>query len=1000
MTDSERPPFSADTVLFVGNGVMRVPTHYVSELTSQGHGIEVDAKPKVSWVEYTEALWRALHGLRDRADGFLSLRDFERLDPPRQAEWFDDAAVRYLLGDQVSDESNEAMARIVASVRLDVLGQQLYSEKGVPTNDILFEISALLLTQWAAGGNDLRPIDLVTTNVDLGIEQSLALSIERALDQDLPLGLRAGLRDFRIEVVTRCEPSGVWCRSRSAGDRPADVRIWKLHGCLHAVRRFLEADINDIDEVARARQRLGLPAESTLFGESLPTNRLLSGVEGVPGSWEYVHPSSPATVTPIVFAQREYVALLKELLTNTEKEAVRELQRIFETRPVGFVGYSLHDVDVDVIAALHAFPSERRWTLRFGDRRGHAAEQERLRQLGIRWWSFDLPPTAFIPMPGRMRETAAHEWRSADLNDPWRRSLRREASEAWRRPQAEGLRRLGLELLASTPMEEVLTSIRAQAVRSRVDAPSPKIVVSGLASIWHAISLRKSDDFPTRRRVSATLSSIDQQVPGGSGLVPAMVAAVAAGPSGVGRVAFLSNVPESWRGWPEIREFCLSAGIDVRPRAQGDALEPAVGRTSHVLLFDTEQLDRTSFKPRQRLILDVESAEVERERAESMVGVGVGKVLPDPGIRDKHGVEFGDHDDFLFADKLTDDSLLQGWSGPIVFETGSSGQEVLDLSVGPPIWTASLGSYLRTLYKRVFNEDSIVAPHEADGQGRVKLATKEDWSAQLQRLRNSQLRIFVSDPEADVGHYFVRVNGFGSKFWSRHKDDVAVAGFSHGEEMAYGRWAQKNWAELMPDALRILGVDSVTGSGDPVLTRHERLGRGIVVTLHEAGLMAYWEEGGVWRPVVIKLSIDEQDEHRVVLRTSVESSNDRVANTAMQGVRIVVEPTVVEVTCAGACSERLKASRHRRNTLGAGDTVRGALAYGLWATAYAAEADVARPASIEHVLHASVVLATLKCYTGSFVDALRMVDAMRSRPTSRAEPSLWSALWGFTDPHH
>ena len=89
------------------------------------------------------------------------------------------------------------------------------------------------------------------------------------------------------------------------------------------------------------------------------------------------------------------------------------------------------------------------------------------------------------------------------------------------------------------------------------------------------------------RRASAQMTSVDQQVPGGSGLVPIVIAAALAGPRAVGRFAFFSNVPPTCNGWAAIQDLCLSAGIDIRPWV-GDGYQ-AVGRTSHIIFFDAEK---------------------------------------------------------------------------------------------------------------------------------------------------------------------------------------------------------------------------------------------------------------------------------------------------------------------------------------------------------------------------------------------------------------------------
>lgn len=46
------------------------------------------------------------------------------------------------------------------------------------------------------------------------------------------------------------------------------------------------------------------------------------------------------------------------------------------------------------------------------------------------------------------------------------------------------------------------------------------------------------------------------------------------------------------------------------------------------------------------------------------------------------------------VDELVDPSLGGSWEGPIIFETGSSGDELLDQGVAPAFWTAGFGSLI------------------------------------------------------------------------------------------------------------------------------------------------------------------------------------------------------------------------------------------------------------------------------------------------------------------
>ena len=76
----------------------------------------------------------------------------------------------------------------------------------------------------------------------------------------------------------------------------------------------------------------------------------------------------------------------------------------------------------------------------------------------------------------------------------------------------------------------------------------------------------------------------------------------------------------------------------------------------------------------------------------------------------------------------------------------------------------------------------------------------------------------------------------------------------------------------------------------------------------------------------------------------------------------------------------------RRNTLAAGDTVRGAMAYGLWRAAYQMRPE--KPVDIRRVFLASAAFASLKCYAGSFVDFLKLLEGLRGTATWR---SIWAA---------
>src|ERR1700756_4929925 len=74
------PELTADTVFFIGNGVLRV-----APADTDGHESRMLSP---SWSEYMDDLWSFI-GIPSGTADFLSLEDFSHLSAPRQAEWFD-----------------------------------------------------------------------------------------------------------------------------------------------------------------------------------------------------------------------------------------------------------------------------------------------------------------------------------------------------------------------------------------------------------------------------------------------------------------------------------------------------------------------------------------------------------------------------------------------------------------------------------------------------------------------------------------------------------------------------------------------------------------------------------------------------------------------------------------------------------------------------------------------------------------------------------------------
>lgn len=647
-------------VLFVGNGVWRVPT--TSEGSSRpAEAVGVDR----SWAGHMEELYR-LDSLRSqrgspRPDD-LDFPSFMQLGGPRQAEWFD----RRVEAD--TGTSRKSMPR------LHLLGRTLHRDDGIPVND-LFHASSRLISRLCSAGAD---VDVITTNVDCALEQNVARRLERD-----------GIDDADIRIVHPDMRSERWSRN---GDASRVVHLWKIHGCLRAFRRKHSPGWKKLlADLSRARgaddpwlTKLRRPKPVAGF---IPERELFTH-----GSWRCDQELVPEETG--VFAVSEYFKLLARLLRSRGGDAER-FKSLFESRPMLFVGFELGDEELDIVALLQSFGSDQalRTTLRFGDPSERPHEAERLRQLGVRWWPFDLPGIGRATLPGYLTQAAWHEWRfgqdfrtplaadrselvrrlRSDFENPWRVELQRAKDTEW------------LVAQVRQPEDLLDRNVGEVAAAGPLGAPQrSRLVVAGLASLWHALGLKKAADFPNRRRVSAGLAAVDSRVPGGSGLVPAMVAAVAAGPDALGRLAFLSNLPSSASSWSEIEEFCLAAGLDTRPLARAVQLNDGA-RTSHVLLFDAFGAESRTVRPRQRMILDVDD----------LVATGQTANAAAPSIVPTDG--FGFAKDLLFADKLVDPTVLDSWEGLVVFETGSAGDELLTLREPPAVWTASFGSFIRTL---------------------------------------------------------------------------------------------------------------------------------------------------------------------------------------------------------------------------------------------------------------------------------------------------------------
>lgn len=191
------------------------------------------------------------------------------------------------------------------------------------------------------------------------------------------------------------------------------------------------------------------------------------------------------------------------------------------------------------------------------------------------------------------------------------------------------------------------------------------------------------------------------------------------------------------------------------------------------------------------------------------------------------------------------------------------------------------------------------------------------------------------------------------------------------------------WWNVGPASLDLLVKWNLLGDNYGVL------GRGILTTIHEGGLMGAWDlECGERLLVHVAIQTAEEPGGRTRLRHTIKCQartlrHNQVIQTETH--QAVVEISDKMVLAVKGASESLElATEARWNTLAAGDTVRGALAYGLWAYLYGRQP---RPRGLAHIALASTTLATMKCYAGSFVNYLRLLDSLRNSRT-------WTVLWG------
>lgn len=961
-----KPLLTSGTIFFVGNGVLRV----APGLAPDRHGRQFLSP---SWSEYMDSLW-SFAGTTRESRSYLSLADFSQLPAPRQAEWFD-REFREAKGTRID----------TAVLRLHLLGRVLHPNSLILANPLFQQIAKLIVGSPRDSAADQIYIDVMTTNVDCGLEQNIAWAIENLLEIGRPPTSHPEtgspprtVRRATIEAIVDFRLSARWEMSAGGSGQELRIRLWKLHGCLRDLKIQLSRDAG----MAQAVLSLTGDTEIGICGRA-PTDELASNLSA---RWRQTHhPERHSHPYRGVFSQSEYFRNLlmlargeigaergsqPHLASHDEQlRSMAEFRELLACRSLIFVGYSIPEVDVDIVYALQQYRQRdggtKRWQL-LAHRDCSATADERLRQMGVDPWPFEVSSIGFAAIPGKLRAARRHEWRlrSADPlalapDKDWRRALEGVAGHAWLEPQLASLRSL------------TQAGSQGAAVPSAVG--QHRLVVAGLASIWHGIALTKSADFPVPRRVSAQLISVDGQVPGGSGLVPVMVAAAAAGPAAVGSVTFFSNAPREWSSWDEIEDMCLSAGVAVypwrpEPGANSDGLA-SVARTSHVILFDSGRQDAGSRLPRQRFIMDVQALANE----ELSPRVADWSKLRVPPASPLVAFQKSGQEDFLFTDKESDPQVIANWQGPTVYETGASGDELVTrlkrIGARPTIWTAGVGSFIRTmvaLADRVPSEGAY-----AGGPQAVLRHIEED----------PRLAVFAQCDDLRE-RYLAKVISFGRKgIW----DFGTNEGFTHPDELDYGVWLRDRWAKLAGPAWDILR----TGGGSVLAEPHPRIGGGVLTTIHDGGLMALWRwRDGRTEHVVVRIATSMRDETQVdeaqadiVVRCEVDCAAGQQLIEQIQ-IRVSCDQLTLAV---GALEQDLGPSAPiRRNTLAAGDTVRGAMAYGLWSAAYQMEPE--KPVDIRRIFLASAALASLKCYAGSFVDFLKLLEGLRGTPA-------WRSIW-------
>src|ERR1700761_3739526 len=126
----DAPQISSNTVFFIGNGVMRLPSRIVlPDITDDS---KLSVKP--SWAAYLDSLWNLVDESRitiEAKQAILSRHDFSKLSAPRQAEWFD-RWYAIPVGNELAIRRSD-----LSALRLHELGRTLHESPGLLTNPVL-----------------------------------------------------------------------------------------------------------------------------------------------------------------------------------------------------------------------------------------------------------------------------------------------------------------------------------------------------------------------------------------------------------------------------------------------------------------------------------------------------------------------------------------------------------------------------------------------------------------------------------------------------------------------------------------------------------------------------------------------------------------------------------------------------------------------------------------------------------------------------------------------